>query len=80
MPFCSNCGTKLEDSAKFCPSCGTPAGGGTPTAPSAQATEKVGNIHKCPSCGVAVALHDERAEQYKKNVAVLQNYERLLAG
>jgi hypothetical protein len=37
--------------AKFCPSCGTPAGGRAPAAP---ATEKVGNIRKCPACGAEV--------------------------
>ena len=25
MAFCSKCGTKIGDGAKFCPSCGTPA-------------------------------------------------------
>ena len=25
MPYCNNCGTKIEDGVKFCPSCGTPA-------------------------------------------------------
>ena len=25
MPFCSNCGTKIQDDAKFCESCGAPA-------------------------------------------------------
>lgn len=25
MAFCKNCGTKLEDGAKFCPNCGTAA-------------------------------------------------------
>jgi hypothetical protein len=39
----------MEDGAKFCPSCGTPAGGAAP-APK-PATEKVGNIRKCPACG-----------------------------
>ncbi len=23
--FCTNCGSEMEDSAKFCPKCGTPA-------------------------------------------------------
>lgn len=25
MAFCGKCGTKMEDGAKFCPACGTPA-------------------------------------------------------
>lgn len=45
----------MGDGMKFCPSCGTPAGG---TAPQQQAvkpaTEKVGNIRKCPACGAEV--------------------------
>ena len=60
MAFCSNCGTKLEDVARFCASCGTPVGGGAPPAPPAapkpsSGTEKVGNIRKCPACGAEVA-------------------------
>jgi hypothetical protein len=45
----------MEDGAKFCPSCGTPAGGAAPavSAP-APAAEKVGNIRKCPACGAEV--------------------------
>jgi hypothetical protein len=41
----------MEDGAKFCPSCGTPAGGAAPAKPAA---EKVGNIRKCPACGAEV--------------------------
>lgn len=26
MPFCSKCGTELDEDAKFCPKCGTPTG------------------------------------------------------
>jgi len=26
MPYCSKCGAKLDEDAKFCPACGTPAG------------------------------------------------------
>lgn len=36
MPFCTNCGGDIGDQAKFCPSCGAPAGGGAPQ-PSASA-------------------------------------------
>jgi hypothetical protein len=34
MAFCVNCGKKMEDRAKFCPSCGTPAE----------------QVKKCPDC------------------------------
>jgi hypothetical protein len=36
MAFCSNCGTKLDEGAKFCPSCGTPAAGVQAPAAAAQ--------------------------------------------
>jgi RNA polymerase subunit RPABC4/transcription elongation factor Spt4 len=52
MAFCANCGTKLEDGARFCPSCGTPAGGVAPK----PAVEKVGSIRKCPACGAEVPV------------------------
>lgn len=29
MAYCKNCGTKLDDGAKFCPKCGTPSGSET---------------------------------------------------
>ena len=51
MAFCANCGTQLNEGTKFCASCGTPAGGAAPAKP---ATEKVGNIRKCPACGAEV--------------------------
>jgi hypothetical protein len=49
---------KMDDGVKFCPSCGTPAGGGdaggaAPAAPK-PAAEKVGGIRKCPACGAEV--------------------------
>ena len=34
MAFCENCGTQLSDTAKFCSSCGKPAGAGTSSAAS----------------------------------------------
>ncbi len=39
MPFCTNCGSEIEDHQKFCPSCGAPteqtpaSGGGEKPAP-----------------------------------------------
>jgi DNA-directed RNA polymerase subunit RPC12/RpoP len=41
----------MEDVVKFCPSCGTQAGGAAPARPE---KEKVGNIRKCPACGAEV--------------------------
>lgn len=36
--FCSNCGNKLDDSAKFCPNCGSPVGTVTQSNPTSNAT------------------------------------------
>lgn len=34
MPYCRKCGTKLDETARFCPACGTPVAAATkPTAP-----------------------------------------------
>jgi endogenous inhibitor of DNA gyrase (YacG/DUF329 family) len=41
----------MAEGAKFCPSCGTPAGGGAAARPD---KEKAGNIVKCPNCGAPV--------------------------
>lgn len=52
MAFCSNCGHKLAESAKFCDSCGASVG-----VLVKQEGRKVafdGEIHKCPQCGEVV--------------------------
>lgn len=50
MAFCMNCGKQLPDGAKFCSSCGTPAG-----EVKAETTQRKtvydGELHKCPNCG-----------------------------
>jgi uncharacterized protein (TIGR00266 family) len=33
MPFCTNCGVRLDDGVRFCSGCGTPLGGGVAAAP-----------------------------------------------
>ena len=60
--FCSNCGTKLNEGAKFCHGCGFAVGTVTPSAPPVveqpktqeRQQEYVGKILKCPHCGSAV--------------------------
>lgn len=66
--FCPNCGTKLNEGAKFCHGCGTPVGSVQPTAqvvpPVSPAPlveqgqqrrqEYVGRILKCPHCGAVI--------------------------
>jgi DNA-directed RNA polymerase subunit RPC12/RpoP len=60
MAFCKNCGTKVEDGMKFCASCGKPIEDNAPAAASRPATEKVGNIKKCPACGAEVESFQTR--------------------
>ena len=40
MPYCRICGTKLEENARFCHKCGTPAVTLTPAPPPARPMEK----------------------------------------
>ena len=49
MAFCSNCGEKLNDGAKFCHACGA----STNIIPTQQKREQeyAGKIIKCPNCG-----------------------------
>lgn len=54
--FCSNCGKKLEEGAKFCSSCGTKVGEvppvePTPTTKESKRTSNDGSVFKCPNCG-----------------------------
>ncbi len=46
MPYCSNCGTEMQEGAKFCPACGTTANG----QPNPANEKKSGGLH-CPHCG-----------------------------
>ncbi len=55
MAFCMNCGQKLIDGAKFCPSCGTPVGsvsGGAAGVEKESPTPS--NMTKCPNCGSSI--------------------------
>lgn len=51
MAYCSHCGTKLDDSAKFCSGCGTPVVGTAASSADARKTHYDGELFKCPSCG-----------------------------
>ena len=64
--FCSNCGTKLNEGAKFCHGCGSPVGATLVTAPSEppavpktnpqeRQQEYAGTILKCPNCGAVIS-------------------------
>lgn len=47
MPYCKNCGNKLENSAKFCPKCGSSVN--DETSPNTQQNTNSGI--NCPKCG-----------------------------
>ena len=59
MAFCSSCGAQNADGVNFCNACGKPVTGGAAAQP-LPATEKVGNIRKCPSCGQVVESFQSR--------------------
>ncbi|MGN0740437.1 MAG: zinc ribbon domain-containing protein [Treponema sp.] len=57
MPFCRECGTKLDESTKFCPNCGASVNSDS----AGQTTRKQvfeGTVHKCPSCGEVIGAFD----------------------
>lgn len=58
MPFCSNCGERLHDGARFCHACGTPIN----DVPTQQKREQeyAGKIIKCPNCGEILASFTAR--------------------
>ena len=59
MAFCANCGNDIKE-AKFCPSCGTPAGGAAAVQAAMPRTVNVGQVKKCPSCGSPVESFQSR--------------------
>ena len=52
MPYCSNCGNKVDANSKFCSECGAPVGGSSNQ--TKRETVFEGTIHKCPNCGEIV--------------------------
>jgi uncharacterized membrane protein len=80
MAFCGNCGTKFEDGAKFCPSCGTAASSaaaGTArtqaTAPGAQVAQPGAQTprYTAPVVPGAPAQADIRDANDNKTMAIL---------
>ena len=51
MAFCQNCGEKLNDGAKFCPSCGSACSYSDLSTDSDNQLKYVGKRIKCPNCG-----------------------------
>lgn len=51
MRYCSNCGQKVDDGAKFCSNCGTPISIFSANTQTQRKAAYDGVIHKCPNCG-----------------------------
>lgn len=51
MAFCTNCGSKLSEGAKFCSECGATVDFSCKDKQNTRTTIFEGEIHKCPSCG-----------------------------
>ena len=51
MPFCTNCGRKVADGAKFCHSCGAPIEQPRAEEKAGRKTVYEGEVRKCPNCG-----------------------------
>lgn len=51
MPFCYNCGKKMESDAKFCSECGYPNNNVLANNQEQRKMIYDGEIHKCPNCG-----------------------------
>lgn len=51
MTYCTNCGAKLADGAKFCQKCGVSTNGAPSNHERQRQQEYAGKILKCPNCG-----------------------------
>ena len=51
MAYCSNCGAKVDDGAKFCQECGHALQNSVSGNQTQRQEEFVGKIYKCPNCG-----------------------------
>ena len=54
MAFCSNCGQKLMEGAKFCSECGIKIEAITQSGNEQRKVYFDGEIHKCPNCGASL--------------------------
>ena len=51
MGYCTGCGRKLPDTAKFCPACGGQTASRETNTSSQRQQEYLGKVKKCPNCG-----------------------------
>ena len=54
MPYCNQCGEKLNCTDRFCSSCGAAANGSTENQNQTRKQVFEGEIHKCPQCGEVI--------------------------
>lgn len=62
--FCTNCGARLSDGAKFCPSCGTPVSGAAPM------PEKAVSNHFYQSEETVEEQHPQKGRYVTKNIVL----------
>ena len=80
MAFCTNCGSKIDDEARFCPDCGAPV---VPGAPKAEPWEeekkdfgtKINELNNTPD---TTSEFDQNDIQSNKVMAVLAYFAVLL--
>lgn len=58
MAFCTNCGCKLIDGAKFCYECGTQVDAPQTYKKTQRTMVYDGEIYKCPNCGDPMGAHE----------------------
>ena len=75
MAFCGKCGTKFEDRARFCPSCGAPSASAAPRQAVATAThappQTAPAAHQQPAAPGSPMQADLQDAQDNKVMAVL---------
>nr|WP_195276408.1 zinc-ribbon domain-containing protein [Anaerotruncus rubiinfantis] len=75
MAFCGKCGTKFEDGARFCPSCGAPSASAAPRQAAATAThappQAAPAAHQQPAAPGSPMQADLQDAQDNKVMAVL---------
>jgi hypothetical protein len=74
MAFCQNCGAKLPDGVKFCPSCGTPVTPAAPPAPPAPVPEAPRAVPEQPASPAQPYVPQEPAQQAVPQTPPAQPY------